>query len=421
MRAEKDYNFIDAVVETLRPRARRLVDSVREIDYRKANDFIYDAEPLRRIDPRRIILRKAMVDTEFFKEIVRPALYWLYNGDFEIIHDVSLDYLKKFPFVAEELAPLFDSPNLHIRVDGKSVMPFGNAEGFDKNAVAIRSLSNLFGIVMFGTVPVNQRKGNSKPRIETDEIQKTIYNALGFPTEGLDRVVRNARQYKRHEANAVLLGSICGIPDEKGIETAYRELEKLATELAPYVDGFIWNPASPNTYSLPLLRKYDVAKRSAEIISKNSKGKLLVKIPPYENDVCRQETLSFVKGFLDGGGNGVVAVNTLKTSYQIGENKFSGLSGSNLGRFRQKAIKDIREEFGKDIFLIAEGGIIEESGEQAFNAFGAGANAIAGYTGMVFNGFGVIPQMARGLERMLNKKGYKTLTEFQESIGLKAA
>ena len=85
---------------------------------------------------------------------------------------------------------------------------------------------------------------------------------------------------------------------------------------------------------------------------------------------------------------------------------------------RQRAIKDLRRKFGKEIFILAEGGIIDDSGWEAWEALDAGANMVAGYTGFMFGSFGLLLHMAKGLESKLKQNNFKNLEEFQRSKGL---
>lgn len=372
----------------------------------------------------RKIFEKCLTDTGFFEKIGRPLAYFLNGNDPEKVHERALELLNKYSDVVEKISSDFDFPNLRVDIAGKRVMPFGNAEGMDKNGVALYPLSKIFGFVSIGTVPLNAREGNEKPRVFVDGKNGNAYNAQGFPSRGARIARRNAVIYKRIKCGEKpLFGNLCGMPsspDEKGVRNSYMELENLVGEFSPYCDGTVWNSYSPNTSSLKLLRTPEVFRRSAEIISKKARGKLnLAKMGPYnDSEEERKNWLSLADAFLQGGGDGIVAVNT----YMVPKDKIptanwgypsAGVSGKFLRDFRQRAIYDARKEFGKNIFIIATGGI--DSAEEAFKSFDAGANAIAGYTPYILNGFGLIKKIARGLEEKLRAKGYKTLEEFQKS------
>ncbi|MBI4116208.1 hypothetical protein HY449_00515 [Candidatus Pacearchaeota archaeon] len=373
----------------------------------------------------RKIFEYCLANSEFFEKIGRPLSYFLNGNDPEKVHERALELLNKYQDVVEKISPSFDFPNLHVDVAGKSVMPFGNAEGMDKNGVVLYPLSKIFGFVSIGTVPLNARGGNEKPRVFVDGRNGNVYNAQGFPSRGAKIARRNAVIYKRVKCGEKLLFSnLCGMPsssDEKGIKNSYRELETLVRDFSRISDGIIWNPYSPNTDSLKLLRTRDVFRASAKIISDVvGKEKLkLVKMGPYDDsEEERKNWLFLVDAFLEGGGNGIVAVNT----YMVPRDKVpaanwgypsAGVSGRFLRDFRQRAICDARKNFGKDVFIIATGGIV--SADEAFKSFQAGANLLSGYTPYILHGLGLIKKIAEGLETKLNELGYKTLEEFQKS------
>ncbi|MFH1325143.1 MAG: hypothetical protein ABIH49_00030 [archaeon] len=377
----------------------------------------------------REIFKLSLTNPFIFRNVVRPVAYRRAGGNPERVHDMALEMLNKYFDVVKEVASQFDFPDLHVDVCGRDVMPFAPAEGLDKNGIALNSLSNLFGFLPWGTVVYDERKGNPEPRVYMDDKNQTGYNAQGFPSRGLDFAEERARVYWEKGGRKPLISSVCGLPEKEGIpnlDNSYEELSAIVTRLNPYSEGFVWNPFSPNTDALKLLRTKEVFRESAELARRiiDKDKLLLVKMGPCNNNYDEiQEWLSLLGGFLDGGGNGIVAVNTYKVPKEQVPSKnwgylSAGASGRVLQNYRQNAINDIRETFGEKPIVIAEGGI--DSAEEAWMALEDGANLLAGYTPYIFNGFGLIPKMAKGIIKELNKRGYKTLKEFQKDMGLTA-
>ncbi|MBI2583036.1 MAG: hypothetical protein HYW25_00065 [Candidatus Aenigmarchaeota archaeon] len=367
----------------------------------------------------RRVFRRSLEDTRFFRRFARRTAYLLARGDPEAVHELALRELNRFEDVVAEVAPKFDFPDLHVGINGRSVMPFGTAAGLDKNGDALCPLSHLFGFLEPGTVVVQRREGNERPRVAVDDANGEIYNAQGFPNKGLYNFLRNAASYRERGGEAPLLISICGIPPEIGrFEMAYRELEELLDRLCPYADGFVWNPFSPNTVALTALRTPEEFRRSADTIAEKAEGKLkLVKMGPYDRD-GRQQWLDLVDAWIEGGGDGIVAVNT----YMVPREKIparnwgypsAGRSGPFLKEYRQLAVRDCRGAF-PDSFIIATGGI--DSGEEAWHALQAGADALEGYTPYTFHGFGLLPEMASFVQSSLRALGYAALSQFQNDI-----
>ncbi|MBI4146060.1 hypothetical protein HY489_01850 [Candidatus Woesearchaeota archaeon] len=362
------------------------------------------------------VFRRSLLDTKFFRRVVRPAAYVLGRNDPERVHELALELLARYENVAREAA--FDDPDLHVEVAGKQVMPFGSSAGLDKNGDALLPLSYLFGFLVPGTVVVEPRPGNPRPRVAVDEKNGEVYNAQGFPHKGLNHFLGNVRRYCRR-GSAPLLVSVCGIPPSADrIDVSFRELEKLVDVLSPFVDGFVWNPYSPNTAALKALRDPGVFRESAELFEERAGGKLnLVKMGPYEESQ-RDEWLGLVDAWMQSG-DGVVAVNTYPTPKERVPAKewgypSAGRSGRFLQGYRQRAVRDVRAAF-PNAFIAAAGGI--DSWQQAWAAFDAGANVLKGYTPYTFQGFGLLKQLAKGVKAELKRQGYASLEEFQRNRG----
>ena len=371
------------------------------------------------------VLEKSLEDTEFFRKIVRPLLYLKARFDPERVHDITLEKIAEYEDVLKENSHKFNFPELYVNIAGHDVMPFGTAAGLDKNGDVMSSLSNIFGFLEVGTVIINPREGNPKPRIFADNKNQDLYNAQGFPSNGLEYFFQNlkkfvARNYNIKDKkynNALLLVSICGIPETpENLDSSYEELEKIITSVNPHAHGFVWNPFSPNTAALTALRHPKEFRKAAELITKTCTDEIkLVKMGPYDDDeIKRKEWLDLVYAWLDGGGNGIVAVNTYSTLREkISSKKWgypsAGRSGKFLQSYRDRAVRDAREHF-PDSIIIATGGI--DSAKEAWSAFLAGANALESYTPYTFNGFGLMLEMAQGIKKELYQRGYSNLKEF---------
>lgn len=366
-------------------------------------------------------LRKSLKDIYFFRDVVRRATYLLAGGDSERVHELTLETLVRNEDILEEVSKDFDIPGLHISLAGHDIMPFGTAAGLDKNGDALYPLSQVFGFLEPGTVVLHRRKGNDKPRVCVDNKNDVIYNAQGFPSKGLDYFLDRIKDYRARKGKAPIFISICGIPPEpKKLDVAYRELETIVKLLRSYSDGFVWNPYSPNTDALKALRTPQEFRRTAELIKENALGKLrLVKMGPFDNEPKMVGFwLELINSWLEGGGDGIVAVNT----YPVNKDQvpslnwgygLAGKSGRFLQEYRNKAVFEARKNF-PDSIIIATGGIDCEM--QAFSAFQAGADALEGYTPYAFNGLGLLYEMINGVKRYIDAEGFTSLKEFQSQV-----
>ncbi len=134
---------------------------------------------------------KSLRDPDFFRQFTRPALYVLY-GDPERIHEEAIRAMNEY---ASSISRP-DYPSLNISIKGVPIFPFGTAAGFDKNADALYPLSRIFGFQETGTIVVNPREGNPRPRVAVDNANEDLFNAQGFPSKGLDYAEENLIKYR---------------------------------------------------------------------------------------------------------------------------------------------------------------------------------------------------------------------------------
>ena len=356
---------------------------------------------------------------EFFRHVVRRELYRRYK-DPEKVHEEALKMLGDYEEILYNHRRDFEFPDLEVNIKGKIVKPIGTSAGMDKNGDALSPLSLCFGFLEPGTVVVNKREGNKRPRVVGDEKHMDLYNAQGFPSKGLGYFFEQAKLYRKLHRTAPVYVSICGLPisEKNAVEVALQEMRILLTKLNPYVDGFVWNPFSPNTAALTVLRRPDVFTEHAKLVTEYAADKLrLVKMGPYEADK-EDSWMELVDAWLKGGGDGIVAVNTyMIPKEKVPSNEWgypsAGRSGRFLKPYRFRAVRAARENFPKAI-IFATGGIYD--GDDAYHTFRAGADAIEGYTPYTFYGLGLLRNIARGVEGNLRRDGYKSLEHLRSSI-----
>ena len=89
-----------------------------------------------------------------------------------------------------------------------------------------------------------------------------------------------------------------------------------------------------------------------------------------------------------------------------------GLSGRPIFNLSTRVLGEIYYVTKGKIPLIGVGGI--ENVETAFNKIQAGASALQLYSGLVYQGFSIIPEILTGLDDQLKKHGF---TSVQEAVG----
>jgi dihydroorotate dehydrogenase len=295
----------------------------------------------------------------------------------------------------------------------------GIAAGFDKNAVALRGIEALgAGFIEVGTILVQPWLGNDlRPRVKRMPSIEAIWNGLGFPSRGVNRISKNLKAFRRQTRNGLVVG--CNIGPHPGnvteaktvtdfLVTARVELLQLIGALFGDADFFVVNLSSPNTPGLrQLLQSEDL---SRELFAPLRHGvrqldretnrphptPLLVKLPPEDADRLPW-TIESLKGAVDplvasDLCDGFVAVNTSsRLAAEIGE-KSGGISGAPLRETALRLIRDLRHVIGPDRLIVGSGGITEPGHATEFVQ--AGSNLIELYTGLVYRGPGLIAECA---------------------------
>ena len=367
----------------------------------------------------RVAMLRGMFNPGLFKSTVRPMLYRKSNDDPELVHELTMKLMAQNESSLKMVSILFGHRRgLRININGKDVIPFGTAAGLDKNGDAMKSLSNFFGFLEPGTVVVNPREGNKRPRVAFDSDGLDVYNAQGFPSKGLEYFKERIIAYRRSNYKAPVYVSICGLPisEQNAVDVAMDELTTLLKSLNQYVDGFVWNCFSPNTSALKMLRTPEIFEQSASLMKQHAPDKLrLVKLGPYE-EAEKDASMSLIRKFMDGGGHGVVTTNTkMVPKEQVPAPDWgypsAGRSGKFLKPYRLRSVSEIRAAF-PDSVIVATGGIYD--GDDAYETFKAGADMLEGYTPYGFYGIGLLRNIEKGVVARLKQDGYRNLTELRE-------
>jgi dihydroorotate dehydrogenase len=301
--------------------------------------------------------------------------------------------------------------------------PLGLAAGFDKNAEALTALLGLgFGFIEAGTVTPIAQKGNPKPRIFRDTRTHSIINSMGFPNEG---VIKFKKNISRHLEKAPRKQGIIGlnIGMNKTQKRPLDDYKVLVHELGPYADYLTINISSPNT---PGLRDLQNPRYLSELIQvliserekacKISPPPILIKLSP---DLENAQKKDIADVLLGSGIDGIILNNTTLDRPELLENAFAAHTGGLSGKhIKEKSTDNVRTFFrltqGK-IPIIGLGGI--SSAEDAYERVKAGASLLQLYSALVFHGPSVVMDILIGLENLLNKDGY---TSISEAIGVEA-
>ena len=353
----------------------------------------------------------------------------LSNSALNAIQFASLN--RNFPIISNILTKASsdfqrDRSSLNQIVFGSHFKnPLGLAAGFDKNGVGAGLWSYFgFGFAELGTITWHAQKGNPKPRLFRIAQEKAALNRMGFNNEGAEKFVQTIEKQRipLPGNRPCVLGINLGKSKITPLEQAHEDYALSLELLAPLSDYAVINVSSPNT---PGLRSLQGTKEIKKIISTlkvlPNCPPLLIKIAP---DLLNEEIDEIAKVAKDNGIDGIIAINTslnrfnlknlkIKTGKTLGQES-GGLSGLPLQKRGLEVISRLRKSTNNDLPLIGVGGI--NSARSAWERITAGASLIQIYTGWIFEGPTLVPDILDGLTLQMEKNGFRNI---KEAIGSK--
>jgi dihydroorotate dehydrogenase len=287
--------------------------------------------------------------------------------------------------------------------------PVGVAAGYDKDAVAVAGLAALgFGFVEVGTVTPHPQPGNARPRVARIPREAALANALGFPSAGAAAVAARLRAL-RGDAGwariAVPIGASIGMMRDTEPNRAAADYADALRQLAPFADFVIVNVSSPNTAGLARLRAADrldallsevaAAARAEGAARGTAPRPLFAKLAPDLEPGLLEE---IVDAAAARGLAGLVLTNTLPAERPglLASPRF-GLSGAPLRARALAALERARARAGGRLALIGVGGIMTP--QDAIERLAAGADLIQLYTGLVYEGPGLLGRTLAAIAR----------------------
>ena len=350
----------------------------------------------------------------FYNRVVRPALFAL---DAERAHDLTMSALRR-PIVQRVLGPGREPVDARLRQQALGLTfdhPVGLAAGLDKQGTAVAAWAALgFAFVEVGTVTPRPQPGNPRPRLFRLRADRAIINRFGFNSVGADGVAANLGA---GTPAAIRLGVNIGKNKETPNERAADDYVRVVDALHPFADYFAVNVSSPNTAGLRDLQESralraliaQVVQRVREVSSRHIA--VLVKVSP---DMADADLLQSVDAALEGGAAGIIATNTTvaRTGLRTGpphSAEAGGLSGAPLRAVANDACRVLAGHVGRHAPVIGVGGIF--TAEDAYQRIRAGATLVQLYTGLIYEGPGVVRRIVRGLAERLARDGFSTITE----------
>ena len=348
--------------------------------------------------------------------LLRSALFRM---DAEDAHDFTLQALAR-----TQHGPL-SAAYRQARVDDAVTVAglrfpnrVGLAAGLDKNARCIDAWAAMgFGFVEVGTVTPLPQPGNPKPRMFRLPQAQALINRFGFNNDGLDAFVHNVQAARcRSQSQRPLLGLNIGKNAATAIEDATSDYLKGLRGVYAHADYVTINISSPNTKNLRQIQNDDALDALLEALAQAREqlalahGKripLFVKIAPDLDDGQIHAIARVLRRYgCDANGQanqswGLIATNTTLARDAVhglthGQ-EAGGLSGAPLTQASTAVIAAMRSALGPGFPIIGVGGVM--SGDDAQAKQQAGADLVQIYSGFIYRGPGLVPEVAKALRQ----------------------
>lgn len=339
------------------------------------------------------------------------GLALLQRMDPERAHGLALAALRT------GLAPLptpVTSDRLHTDIAGLTLPnPLGLAAGFDKNATALDGLSRAgFGFLEVGAATPRPQPGNPRPRLFRLRQDRAVINRFGFNNDGAAAIA--ARLARRPEGTVIGLN----LGANKDSSDRAADFAAVLRQCGPHVDFVTVNVSSPNTERLrdlqgpaalrDLLARV-MAARAALDRPLARPLPVFLKIAP---DLDRDALEALAEVAQDARIDAIIATNTTLARDGLHgphATEAGGLSGAPLFERATRVLAQLSHLTQGTIPLIGVGGV--DSAETAYAKIRAGASAVQLYTALAYRGLSLVPEILRGLDRLLAQDGFASVAQ----------
>ena len=280
----------------------------------------------------------------------------------------------------------------------------GIAGGVDKNADSLRAWWTFGpGFIEIGTVTPRPQGPNPGKIMARDPKRSALWNKMGFPSGGMDRVVENLKRVARPYHTPVFVN--IGKNRDTSNESAASDYVSCLQTLYSVADAFVINISSPNTKGLRDLLKpenlkgflvpiVDARNREAARVNDGRVRPLLLKLSP---DLEQSDLESAINVSLELNLDGwIVSNTTLSREKGMSFPAEGGVSGAPLTALSKDVLRRTVAILGPrkgDRLLISAGGVMSPSEVQ--ERLDLGADLVQVYSALIFEGPGFFKKVAK--------------------------
>ena len=341
-----------------------------------------------------------------YKNLLKP---FLFNSDAETAHEWAISMASKTSHssLLQEIAYQIygeSDEGLEQELFGlKFPNPIGLAAGFDKNGTTPEAMQALgFGFVEVGSITAKSSKGNPRPRAFRIPEDHSLINRMGLNNEGADAIVQRLSSVDLEIPLGINIAKTndASIHGDAALQDYLYSFQK-AEEVADYITI---NISCPNTGEGKTFEDPKALEDLLATLKPNESDiPSLVKITV---DIDRKAVEELVHICESHGIAGYVATNTssirndLKTNPEILKKIGNGgLSGRAIQHRSTQVVQWLSEITEGKKPIIGVGGI--DNPEAAIEKLEAGASLIQMYTGLVYEGPGLVTRIKKALKKRI--------------------
>lgn len=337
-----------------------------------------------------------------YKNLVKPLVF---KKDAEHAHELALRLASSTneSKLLQKLASSFygGGKNHSQNLFGlKFKNPIGLAAGFDKNGTTPRAMQALgFGFVEIGSITAKPALGNPKPRAFRLPKDRSLINRMGLNNEGTDVIIERLKSTHLDIPLGINIAKT-NDPDIHG-QAAVNDYVYSYQKAQTVADYITVNISCPNTgegktFEDPETLKYLLQ----ELDIPGTKIPTLIK---FSVDTDKKTLIKLVEISENFGVAGYVATNTSSTRNGLNTSDATlqeigngGLSGAAIAFKSDEVISWLYEILQGSKPIIGVGGI--DSVESAQRKIDVGANLLQVYTGLVYEGPGLLRRLKEGIK-----------------------
>lgn len=351
-----------------------------------------------------------------YNSILKPLLFQI---DAERVHDATQTFARSASqsYILQSLASSiynFQSPKLNQQIWGLHFRnPIGLAAGFDKNGKVPEIMQAIgFGFVEVGSITANPSTGNPKPRAFRLPRDRALINRMGLNNDGAQTITKRLKNKKIDIPLGINIAkthnsSIMGKAAIQDYVHSFNEAKKIA-------DYITINISCPNTSDGKTFEDTYALDQLLAALRIRDDARVIPTLVKFSSDLSRNKLLKLIEVCENHRIHGYVACNTssnrqgLNTAQtELEKIGHGGLSGRPIANRSIRTVEWISGATKGQKPIIGVGGI--DCYETAHRMLMAGADLLQIYTGLVYEGPGLVKRINQKLVKELDRLGISSI------------